>query len=207
MRESTEIPLRIKQYTISPELYGKGYPSGHSPCMCTSVCCQHGVYADVKERDRVLDHKDLIKKYMDETQSTNELHWFEQTETPDADFPSGVCVGTEVINNKCAFLDKKGHCSIQVAATEQGLHKWAWKPLFCILFPIEISNNVVGFDDMLDDEQPCCSIDARFDTPMFRACKDELVHLLGEDGYAQMEEFYEERVKAHPHIHEAKEAG
>jgi|WetSurMetagenome_2_1015567.scaffolds.fasta_scaffold556766_2 hypothetical protein len=207
MSDSNTVPLRVKQYTISPELYHKGYPHGHSPCMCTSVCCQHGVYADVKERDRILEHRDLIKKYMDETQSKNELHWFEHEELTDADFSSGRCVGTEVVNNKCAFLDKAGRCSIQVATTSEGRDRWELKPIFCILFPIEISNNVIGFDDLLDDEQPCCSIDATFDTPMFRACKDELVHLLGEDGYQQIEEYYEERVKTRRHVHQPKEAG
>jgi hypothetical protein len=192
--------LRIKQYTISPELYEKGFRAGCGPCSCSSVCCQNGVYADVTERDRILDHKELIKKYMDETQTRDESLWFERQEEEDSDFRSGRRVGTEVVNGKCAFLDKSGRCSIQVAATAAGMDKWAIKPTFCILFPLEISNNVLGFDDLLDEDQSCCSISSVFDVPLFEACKDELTHILGEDGYAELELFYRNRHRvAAPH--------
>jgi hypothetical protein len=157
------------------------------------VCCQHGVYADVKERDRILDHREAIKKSMDETQTQDEALWFEQQEEEDSDFPSGRCVGTSVVNGKCAFLDKLGRCSVQVAAVAEGLHRWAIKPTFCILFPLEISDGVVGFDDLLDEEQSCCSINSAFDVPLFEACKDELTHILGEEGYGELEGFYRNR--------------
>jgi hypothetical protein len=127
---------------------------------------------------------------MDETQSTDEANWFDHDVEDDPDFPSGKCVGTQVINDKCAFLDRQGRCSIQVAATAEGLHRWAWKPLYCILFPIEISDRVISFDDMLQDQQPCCSVRNEFDVPLFEACRDELVHLLGEDGFSEIRNQY-----------------
>jgi len=193
MLESDSTQLRIKQYSISPELYEKGYSGGRGPCTCTSMCCQHGVYADVKERDQILDHREAIKKSMDETQTQDESLWFEQQEEEDSDFPSGRCVGTRVVNGKCALLDKLGRCSVQVAAVAEGLHRWAIKPTFCILFPLEISDGVVGFDDLLDEEQSCCSISTPFDVPLFEACKDELTHILGEEGYGELEGFYRNR--------------
>ena len=159
----------------------------------------------MKERDRILEHREMIKKYMDETQSKDESLWFELQDEEDSDFESGRRVGTEVVNGKCAFLDKFGRCSIQVAAAEEGMHKWALKPTFCILFPLEISNNVIQFDDLLDEEQSCCSIDAEFDVPMFRACKDELIHILGEDGYSELETFYQEWRKTLATLHQQKE--
>lgn len=195
MPESDSTQLRIGEYIIARELYEKGYPAGHGPCTCSSVCCQHGVYADVRERDRILGLKDTIKKYMDETQTQDESGWFEQGEFDDSDFPSGRCVSTEVVNDKCAFLDKLGRCSLQVAATSEGLHKWEWKPLFCILFPIEISDKVVGFDDLLDEDQPCCTIGKEFDTPVFEACKEELIHVLGANGYEELQTFYRGRAQ------------
>lgn len=185
--------LLIKQYTISPELYRKGYRTGHGPCTCTSVCCQHGVYADSGERDRILEHKDIIRKHLDETQNRDEHQWFEPHEAQDPDFVSGRCVGTAVVNAKCAFLDKFGRCSLQVTATAEGMHQWALKPIFCVLFPLEISNSVISFDDLLDEEQECCSITNEFDVPLFEACKDELIYLIGEDGYKELETFYRER--------------
>jgi hypothetical protein len=128
---------------------------------------------------------------MDETQSRDEHQWFEQHESEDSDFASGRCVGTAVINGKCAFLDKLGRCSLQVAASSEGMHKWELKPLFCVLFPLEISNNVISFDDLLDEDQECCSITGTFDVPLFRACRDELMHVLGEEGYQELDLFFQ----------------
>jgi hypothetical protein len=182
--------LRINGLTVSDELFTKGFARGQGPCNCTSWCCEGGVYTDLKERDRILEHKEMIKRYMDETQSRDEREWFEEEEHEDKDFPSGRCQGTEEINRKCAFLDKNGRCSIQLAATEEGMDRWTLKPLYCILFPIEVSDHVLAFDEMLQDDQPCCTIQEEFDVPLFRACRDELVHLVGEDGYRHMEEHY-----------------
>jgi hypothetical protein len=154
------------------------------------------VYVDIRERDAILAHKAMVKKYMDETQTTDDAVWFEEIEHDDADFPSGKCVGTQEINNKCAFLDKSGRCSIQVACASEGMHKWTLKPLFCILYPIEITDKVVSFDEMLQDEQSCCSVNQKFAVPLFEGCKEELVHLIGEDGFRAMEDHYTTLQKA-----------
>jgi len=156
------------------------------------------VYADVKERDLILAHKDVIKQCMDETQTTDENLWFEQHEQEDSDFVSGRSVGTEVYNGKCTLLDKAGHCSLQVAAVQQGMHRWALKPVFCVLFPLEISNNVIAFDDLLDQEQHCCTVSTEFDVPIYEACKDELIHIIGEDGYAEVDRQCRDRVRESP---------
>jgi hypothetical protein len=193
--------LTIKQYSISNEFFEKGYRAGLSPCNCASKCCSHGVWVDVKERDAVLAEKELIKRFMDETQAPDDAHWFENETVDDSDFSSGKAVGTQVVNDKCAFLDKFGRCSIQVASVESGRHKWAVKPLYCILFPIEVSGNVVGFDPMLQDEERCCTISSDFETPLYQACREELTHLLGEDGYAMLDGHYshlQKRVQALP---------
>jgi hypothetical protein len=189
---TTEIPgLRVKGYLMSSQLFSRGFATGHGPCACSSVCCEGGVYADVLERDTILAHKDVVRKYMDESQPLDEAGWFDAESHEDPDFRSGHCIGTEVYNNKCVFLDKLGRCSLQAAAAGEGKHRWAIKPLYCILFPIEISSGVVSFDDLLQGEENCCSTSAEFEVPLFRGCKDELVHLVGEDGYRQMEEHYE----------------
>lgn len=185
------VSLQVGRYVVSPELFEKGFPLVGGPCHCTAVCCEGGVYADVAERNSVMENMEMVKQYMDETQSANESDWFEEVEFDDPDFPSGRCVGTRIINDKCAFLDKQGRCSLQVAATAEGLGRWALKPLFCILYPIEVSENAIGFDDLLQDEQPCCSIGDLNEVPVYRACREELIHLIGTDGYQAMENHYQ----------------
>lgn len=183
--------LKVKQFIISNEFFEKGYPEGGSPCNCSSQCCEGGVWMDVRDHERIMEKKDLVKQQMDETQTTDETKWFEHEIVDDSDFPSGKAIGSEVINDKCAFLDKVGRCSIQLAAVAAGKHKWAWKPMYCVLFPIEVSGNLVSFDPMLQGEQRCCTISSAFSTPLFVACKEELTHLLGEDGYTMIENHYE----------------
>jgi Fe-S-cluster containining protein len=181
-------PVTVKGYTLSPELFRRGFPSGAGPCQCTSECCEGGVYADVRERDAILAHREIVKQEMDETQDQNEALWFETAEHEDPDYPSGRCVGTREINGKCAFLDGQGRCSIQVACANRGMNKWALKPLFCILYPITIEEGVLSFDAMLQGEHGCCSTQSRFAVPLFEGCREELVHLLGEEGYRQVQE-------------------
>jgi len=188
---NTAAPIHVKGLAIGDELFTTGYPEGSGPCSCTSTCCSGGVYADVAEREAILRHAEMIARYMDETQPHNPAKWFDDEEESDPDFPSGRCVGTSVHNDKCAFLDKYGRCSVQRATTEEGMGRWALKPLYCILYPIEISEGSVSFDPMLQDEQDCCSVTDDYHMPVFRACKDELIHLLGADGYEMLETHYE----------------
>jgi hypothetical protein len=185
-----EKPVVIKQYAIHRDLFTTGFERNGGPCNCTSSCCSHGVLADIAERERILAHREMIANYMDSTQATDSARWFDNDEHDDPDFPSGRCAGTAIVNGKCAFLDGLGRCTLQRAADEEGMDRWLFKPMFCVLFPIEISNGVVGFDPLLKDEELCCSPRAPFDTPLFEACRDELTYLLGSDGYQSMEDAY-----------------
>lgn len=182
--------LNVGQYSISNEFFEKGYSFGNGPCKCSSNCCKGGVWIDIGEHDIIMSKKELIKAQMDETQTTDDVKWFEGEAVNDRDFPSGKAIGTEIVNDKCAFLDKFGRCSIQLAAVADGKHKWEWKPLYCVLFPVEVTNNVVGFDNMLQGTEMCCTVSSVFETPLFVACKEELIHLLGEDGYARIRNHY-----------------
>ena len=83
---------------------------------------------------------------MDETQSKNIDEWFEEPEE-DEDFESGVAVGTEIINGKCTFLDKNGLCTLQKLAMIEGEHKWKYKPIYCVLFPLTIFEGALTIDD------------------------------------------------------------
>lgn len=190
-------PLVVKGYTFSAELFEKGFLMGEGPCKCTSTCCSGGVYADVQERDKILANKELVRKHMDETQNTDDRQWFEGEERKDYDFPSGRCVGTEVFNEKCVFLNRQGHCSLQVAAVADGRHMWDLKPFYCVLFPIEISDGVVSFDPMLQDEESCCSVKKDFTIPLFEGCREEIVHAVGEDGFRELQEYYAQRKDRH----------
>jgi len=188
---SNEPPaLRIQQYTVATDLFTTGYSSKSGPWTCTSQCCGGGAYVDVTERDIVVAHAELIKPHLDETQTLDEARWFESEEKPDHDYKSGVCVGTTVENGKCIMQDKRGWCSIQVAATEASQAKWAIKPLYCVLFPIEVIDNVIRYDRRFHELRECCTAKTDFEIPLFEACREEVVHLVGEPGFKAMQEHY-----------------
>lgn len=182
--------FKVKQFFIANEFFEKGYAAGNGPCNCRTTCCHGGVWLDVKDRDRILQHKEIIRNQMDDSQPKDDAQWFDNIVVDDSDFPSGKAVGTEVHNDKCAFLDKSGRCAIQLGAVAAGEHKWAWKPAYCVLYPVEVSDNVIGFDPMLQGDETCCTVRTQFETPLFVACKDELTYLLGADGYSALEEHF-----------------
>jgi hypothetical protein len=181
----------MKGYPIAHELFAKGFSEDAAgPCSSTFTCCEGGVYADVRERDRMPGHRELIALHMDATQTVDAALWFEDTECEDSDFPSGRRIATGVVHDKCAFFDRSGPCSLQVAATAAGMHKWTLKPKCCVLCPLDICDGVLAYDDMLQGEQQCCSVSKEFEVPVFRACSEELIHLLGEGGYQLLEQHY-----------------
>jgi hypothetical protein len=141
---------------------------------------------DLGEKKRILSHREIIKKYLDETQLKDDTRWFDPEVVEDSDFPSGKAVGTEVVNDKCVFLNKSGRCSLQIAGTEEKLGRWALKPFYCIAFPITVEDGVVTFDDFLDERSACCTSVNDHETPIVSACKEELEFVLGHAGYEEL---------------------
>ncbi|HTR80344.1 MAG TPA: DUF3109 family protein [Bacteroidota bacterium] len=179
----TPTALHIGKYQIDPALFEQGFASGCGPFACESTCCAGGVYLDPAEKERILANKEIVKKYMDETQLKDEKGWFDNEIIDDSDFPSGKALGTEVVNNKCVFLDKSGRCSLQRAGTEEKLGRWALKPFFCVAFPITVEDNVVIYDDFPEHKPKCCAIVADPGSSLIEACKEELEFVLGHEGY------------------------
>ncbi|MBE0573003.1 MAG: DUF3109 family protein [Ignavibacteriaceae bacterium] len=160
-------------------------------CNCPGECCYYGVYTDHKEYQYILSIQDKVKENMDETQSKDVNGWFEPEEKDD-DFASGIAVGTEIINGKCTFLDKNGLCTLQKIAMKEGEHKWKYKPLYCILFPLTTYEGVLTIDIEHIDRLPYCNMDPNTRLTMFEACEEELRHFFGEEGFEELKNYREE---------------
>jgi Fe-S-cluster containining protein len=178
--------LYIKGIKIDPNIFTFKFG-----CRCNGECCHYGVYTDLKEYEKILDIKDKIIPLMDETQSKNISHWFEPAEEDD-DFGSGVAVGTEIFNEKCAFLDKNGLCVLQRLALEEGEHKWKYKPIYCVLFPLTIYQNTLTIDDEHIDRLSYCNKFPISDSSIFDACKEELEFFFGKEGFEELLKYKEE---------------
>lgn len=177
---------KIKGLFIDPKIFTFSFS-----CKCSGECCHYGVYTDLKEHDAILKLKDKILPLFDETQSKDIPKWFEEPEE-DEDFESGVAVGTEVINGKCTFLDKDGLCVLQRLANLEGAHKWKYKPLYCILFPLTIYEGALTIDDEHIERLKTCNVDPNVNMSIFDACKEELIYFLGDKHFLELEEYKKE---------------
>lgn len=176
-------PKIIKGLKIDPQIFTFKFS-----CKCTGECCHYGVYADLKEYETITAIQDKIIPLMDETQPTLPELWFEEPE-PDTDFDSGVAVGTEIFNNKCVFLDKNGLCVLQRLANIEGVDKWEYKPHYCILYPFTIYENTLMIDTDHMNRLKTCNNQPHENTTMYEHCQDELIHLLGKDGFDELEKY------------------
>jgi hypothetical protein len=182
------LPVIAGSYRLAPELFTRGFRGGCGPHLCSSACCRaQGAYVDLRERDRVLAHAELIKPHLDPHQDPDPARWFESEEKLDPDFPSGACVGTTAhADGSCTFLDHRGHCSLQVAAIANGMHKWALKPTYCALFPLDLSAGTIKLDGRTR-HGACCELSPDFERSAFEVCREELSLLLGPEALAELE--------------------
>ena len=150
---------------------------------CNASCCQGGVMLDVRERDNILRHTELIRRHMEPTQVHDAAEWFDNEEEVDSDYPSGVGVGTEVTDRGCVFLKEDGRCVLQTAAEEEGMPKHALKPFFCFAFPVTIESGVLTIDDPEFTNRPeCCSMVPGGSSSVMEVCAEEFEFVLGFEG-------------------------
>lgn len=185
--------IEVKNFKVDSLVFTARFVSFCNVPVCRGSCCYWGVYVDIKEREKILEHKDLILKFMDETQPRDVELWFEKDEWDDPDFPSGKCVGTNVYSNKCVFLTKEGYCVLQTSSTNSGMHKWALKPFYCCIYPLTFWEGVLTYDDGHAEDLEYCGIKAVYNHagPVVEVCKDEFIYVLGEEGYSDLLKVYD----------------
>jgi len=187
----TKFEKIINGMFIDPLIFTQKFVKGCDVCICSGECCYYGVYTDKKEYEKIMSEKNKIIRNMDDSQTKDFEKWFEEPQV-DNDFPSGIAVGTEVHNEKCVFLDKQGFCTLQKMAMVEGEFKWKYKPLYCILFPLVISEGVLTVDDEHLNDMHYCSKPINQVSTVYSCCQKELEFLLGKDGLAELEKYKNE---------------
>jgi len=184
----------ISELRVGKNLLSHRFSSGCSMSNCNGICCTLGVYADLKERDKILDHREMILRYMEPQQEHDSLKWFESEEIEDPDFVSGRSVGTQARDYGCVFLDCAGRCILQKACIAEGLHPYFLKPFYCVAFPVVIDNGELIIDDIeLVNRPPCCIISPDGVQDVFDVCKMELEFVLGRDGMEELRQIRNEK--------------
>ncbi|HYM19451.1 MAG TPA: DUF3109 family protein [Candidatus Kapabacteria bacterium] len=194
-------PFTVGGFKVDELIFTHGFVKYCDIDKCGGGCCHSGVYADTAEYENILRRKNEIIAVMDETQDTDPAHWFDGEWTDDTDFKSGKAIGTNVherdggisgFTEGCVFLDKQHFCSIQVAAAGQGLHRWTWKPMYCILFPVTVTEGILTYDDSHSEDLIHCGPDGagNYVHSVFEAMKEELQYVFGEEDFAKMNDYY-----------------
>jgi len=173
----------LPELRLDPALFEPTYDDGCSMEQCNAHCCRDGVFLDPAEKQKILDHAEIIVKQMDPHQVKDPERWFDGEIVEDADFPSGTCTGTTAVEYGCVFLNSRGWCVLQKAAVEAGMHKFDLKPYFCVAFPLTISSGVVTVDDgSFTNRSQCCSPGRNPQLAPADVCREELTFMLGSDG-------------------------
>jgi Fe-S-cluster containining protein len=176
---------------VDPEILSQRFSPQSAMGNCNGACCAEGVLLDVEEKERILAHADLIKKYLEPQQEKDTQKWFENNIEHDTDFPSGKCDGTAVIGNRCVFLCSKGLCALQKTAMAEGMDKFALKPFYCVAFPITIDQHVLTtYEPEFTNRRQCCSIVSAGPLTVLDVCREEFEYILGADGLKEIEKLF-----------------
>jgi hypothetical protein len=162
---------------IDPLVYQAKFPECCRPDQCRSRCCRFGVWADVGEMKVILANRDLFVPYV-RPEASDPDGWFGRTEA-DRDCPSGMAVETRVIGGACAFLHPGHGCALQKAAIEAGLHEWRFKPRFCVMFPLVLSEGTLTVDEEM--KSLWCMKEKNRTHPIAQAVQREVRFLFGQE--------------------------
>ena len=185
----------IPRLTVNQDFLALGFAAGCSMANCNADCCRYGVFVDVREKDNILAHAAMIRRYLEPHQEQNSDEWFDTNEFADADFPSGKAVGTQARPYGCVFLNSSGKCALQVTAVAEGMDRFALKPFYCVAYPVVIEDGVLMLDNEQGIERPqCCTSGSFRDRSIFDVCGEELEFVLGEEGIKELREFVANRL-------------
>ncbi|MGL6097427.1 MAG: YkgJ family cysteine cluster protein [Fimbriiglobus sp.] len=190
---------------VDPRIFTLTYFGVCMDCtFCHDACCQYG--ADT-ELPRVAE----LEKYQAELEAylgVPRAEWFR--EDPDdfgvldePEYPGGKYTRTQVVELPagrsphaewaCVFLDPVGRgCRIHRFAFERGIPVHEIKPMVCLLFPVSVSDAVLGpaYEFDIEGELVC----AGHGVPLYGSARPDLEYYFGPELIAELDAME----KAHP---------
>ena len=176
----------VPELKVGDEVLKSRFDNGCSMSNCRGKCCRLGVDLDLGEQERILEHANVVRRYMDEDQQQVSADWFGE-EFADPDYPSGRAVSTRLYNGNCVFLNKDARCALQIAESQADSATGELKPFFCRAYPLTIDDGILVIDDeQSPGESRCCGPVANGSLTIFDVCAFELKHVLGTDGLSEL---------------------
>ncbi len=184
----------INGYKIHPELLEEVKAERCILHECLGACCTGGAWLDVEQLKLIVPHAGSIQANLPEERRDPNT-WF-SAPTADEHAPAGAVIGTNVIDDPrrpgetcCTFLRPDRLCALQVTSQQLGLEYPGLKPLFCALYPLQVREDelVIDHDTAQGFGGATCQRACVVRQPLYRVFKEEMILVLGEDGYRELE--------------------
>ncbi|CAG0930468.1 hypothetical protein TFLX_01765 [Thermoflexales bacterium] len=184
----------IDGFKIHPELLEEVDAERCVLSECRGACCTGGAWLDVEQLKTIVPHVAAIAANLP-AERRDPNAWF-SAPAADEDSPAGALVGTNVVDDPrrpaetcCVFLRPDRYCALQVTSEQLGLGYPGLKPLFCALYPLQIYDDEIVIDHatLQDFGGAACRRACAQKQPLHRVFKEELVLILGEEGYRELE--------------------
>ncbi|HTP10630.1 MAG TPA: DUF3109 family protein [Anaerolineae bacterium] len=183
----------INGYKIHPELLEEVYAERCVLPECLGACCTGGAWLDVEQLKTIVPHVGAIQANLPEERRDPNA-WF-SAPAADEDSPEGAILGTNVVDDPrrpgetcCVFLRPDRLCALQVTSQQLSLDYPGLKPLFCALYPLQIRDDeiVIDHETAQNFGGAVCQRAATDKRPLYRVFQDELMLVLGAEGYREL---------------------
>ncbi len=155
---------------------------------CRAACCVYGVWLDWEEWQEILFYAPLIIPHMP-LGLNDPQGWIDGRVEDDPFTPSRRVIHSRVLpdaghygGTACVFLRDDHKCALQVAAEQAGLHPWRFKPFYCILHPLDLTEDgqiTLDEAEALLQEPGSCLRPAEKPQLLMEIFAEELRYLLG----------------------------
>jgi hypothetical protein len=190
-------PLMIGGRAVDPRLLEARPMRRCQVETCQSYCCSGGVWIHTRQVDDLLAHQDLIIPHLP-PERRDPAQWFDGVVELDTDNPeAGTCTGTNVVpdpthpaGQTCIFLLANRRCALQAAAIAQGEHPWRFKPFYCCLHPLVLSEGRLVYEDTSEiclEGGHCSAYDPDNVIPLYALFDVETRLVLGDEGFAALD--------------------
>ncbi len=185
-------PLIADGLIVSDNLLELSHGEHCAAGACQAACCVGGIWVDLLEVQRILDHAEALRPYLAPQYAGNEDLWFEDEDFLHADFPSGVALATRTVpraadatQDGCIFLRADHLCALHVASDALALGWPGLKPFECATYPIRQSEGVVGYDEETAAANPHadCQRQGGEPRPRFLVFKTEIELAIGQKAW------------------------
>ncbi len=163
---------------------------------CRAACCLYGVWLDWEEWQEILLYAPLIIPHMP-LGLNDPQGWVDGGLEDDPFTPSRRVIHSRALpdaghygGTACVFLRDDHKCALQVAAEQAGLHPWRFKPFYCILHPLDLTEDgqiTLDEQEALLQEPGSCLRPADTTHPLTMVFEDELRYFLGKQGWQKLQ--------------------